>query len=120
MRADATLAVLALFAAPAWAQGTAEAPLITGTPQWIERPRYQPPHPPARTNLPARALVVLDCLISSDGRLRCLILSEDPPGWGFGQAALRLSRDYRMAPLTVEGQPTAGGHYRLRLPFEMH
>jgi protein TonB len=117
-------AVISIFSVVLWAtpvvgQGLVsdQVPLLTGTPQWSERPA-QLPWTPHRTDLPTSALVVLDCLISEDGRLACQIVNEDPPGWGFGEAALRLSSQLRMAPTTREGDPTANHRYRLRVPFE--
>jgi hypothetical protein len=123
MRAIALVALLtAVLTASAAGQESAsnEAPLITGTPEWIERPTTIP-HPPGnwwtRTDLPKEALVVLDCLVAPNGRLDCSIQSEEPPGWDFGQQALRLARDLRMAPTTREGEPTANRRHILRIPF---
>ncbi|MEQ1619726.1 MAG: TonB family protein [Terricaulis sp.] len=61
--------------------------------------------------------VSLDCLVSAEGRLDCAIVSEDPTGFGFGEAALRISRSFRMALMTLDGVPAAGGRYRMRIPF---
>jgi protein TonB len=71
---------------------------------------------------PARALereigarVVLDCSVAASGRLNCAVASEDPAGWGVGEAALRASRHFRVAPATADGRPTSSG--RLRVPM---
>ena len=92
---------------------------ITGRPIWIQLPgdRSERPWPRHVEHLPRRATVVLDCLVWTDGTLRCAVERETPRGWGFGQYALRLSRDYKMGPRTVEGHLTYGLHYRLRVPF---
>ena len=59
--------------------------------------------------------VVLDCAVAADGRLSCAVASEDPAGWGFGDASLQAARHFRVAPATADGQPTSGG--RLRVPM---
>lgn len=92
---------------------------IAATPRWLERPGHvHDRFPPTRTELPMNALVVLDCLVASDGWLGCRVRSEEPGGWGFGEAAPQISRGFRMAPTTVEGEPTANRRYCLRVPFE--
>src|SRR5262245_61365938 len=113
----ASLVLLGLSASSAAAQD--EAPFITGTPRWLERPSEPPsPYPRRRTELPPRALAVLDCLVAEDGTLACFVRSEAPPGSGFGEYALRITRHCRMAPTTVEGEPTAHRRYRMRVYFD--
>jgi len=71
-------------------------------PDWLEKPsaddlsRYYPDHA-ARHDISGRATIA--CAVRADGRLdRCEIRSETPAGEGFGQAALRISRKFRMIP----------------------
>ncbi len=45
-------------------------------------------------------------------------MSETPANWGFGLAALRISRDYRMVPAMRDGQAVEGRHW-MRVPFEV-
>jgi protein TonB len=59
--------------------------------------------------------VVLDCNVAANGRLSCAVASEDPAGWGFGDASLRAAQQFRVAPATADGAPTSGG--RLRVPM---
>lgn len=54
----------------------------------------------------------LDCVVVDEGRLDCTVVSEDPPGYGFGSASLQISRAFRIAPETSDGTPTAGGRLR--------
>jgi TonB family protein len=63
------------------------------------------PYPPiARAlNLPGRA--VLNCTAAADGTLvGCKVASEDPPNWGFGEAALALAPAIKLAP-GADGRP---------------
>jgi protein TonB len=88
-------------------------------PRWVRQPRdlelYYPSRALARD---ITGQVVLDCLVNVSGALNCAVVSETPSNWGFGQAALRISRDYRMAPAMRDGQPVEG-RYRMRVPFEV-
>lgn len=62
--------------------------------------------------------VVLECPIGDDGRVSCVVMEETPEGMAFGAAALRMSEDWRIAPRTRDGVPTAGGRIRRTLVFE--
>jgi len=74
---------------------------------------------------PARALdnqiegdASMDCLVTADGKLAgCRIASENPAGFGFGQAALDLAADYVMRPRYLDGEPSGGAEVRLGVRF---
>lgn len=61
--------------------------------------------------------VTLDCVISGNGRLDCSVAQESPSGYGFGEAALDISRQARVRPTLPDGSPAAGRHLRLPLSF---
>lgn len=94
-------------------------PLIT-RPRWLNKPSGAT----VARFYPERALdrgrsgkVVLDCLVGLDGRLACAVASEEPERWGFGAAALRIAKEFRMAPQLEDGQPTAGGRVSVPIVF---
>mgnify|MGYP002382090834 FL=1 len=60
----------------------------------------------------------LSCVVSADGKLTCSITSEDPPGKGFGNAALRASGRFRIAAATEDGKPTSGGRINIPIRFQ--
>lgn len=97
-------------------------PTTLTNPVWLERPnardfvRYYPPRALEREQ---EALVRLSCLVAADGRISCTVTSEDPPGWGFGEAALRISRHFRMAPATRDGVATSGGRVTVPIRFNL-
>lgn len=95
-------------------------PPVISNPQWVRRPRdlarYYPPRALERG---MEARVVMDCAVSTQGLLNCSIVSETPANWGFGDAALRISRDYQMVPATRDGLPIAA-RYRLVVPFQLN
>lgn len=96
--------------------------LVIQNPSWITRPngddyaRYFPRRA-LESNISGRA--TLDCLVAADGRLACTVTSESPENMGFGEAAIRIARQFRMRPQTVNGEPTAGGRVRLPLVFRV-
>ncbi len=61
---------------------------------------------------------VVDCTVAADGSLTgCAIASEDPPGMGFGQAALAASASFTTNPWTDDGRPAEGA--RIHLPIRL-
>jgi TonB family protein len=77
--------------------------------------RYYP-EKAARDEVEGRA--TLSCDVSAEGTLAgCKVISEDPVGYGFGDAAMGLSPLFRMGPQTREGQPVAGGTVRIPIRF---
>lgn len=93
------------------------------SPVWLAQPdaadyrRFYPERAHAE-RVEGRA--TLDCLVAANGALSCTVTAEDPPGYGFGEASLRIARELRMAPETRDGVATAGGRlrrtFRWRLP----
>lgn len=64
-------------------------------------------------------LGVLDCGVDHTGHLvDCAVAREDPPGLGFGDAALKLSQVMTMVPWTREGRPLDGA--RVQIPFRVN
>ena len=64
------------------------------------------------TNVGIDGATVLDCLVMESGRLNCLVASEQPTGWGFGDAALDVARDFRV---DLSGAPAVGHRVRIRI-----
>lgn len=97
-------------------------PSVITNPTWLERPnardfaRYYPERALERGQ---EGRVNLTCLVAADGRISCTVTAEDPTGWGFGEAALRISRHFRMAPATRDGAPTSGGRVNVPIRFNV-
>lgn len=73
--------------------------------QWIREPsideirRYLPASALARSVLVS---VKLGCIVPTPGKpKRCWIISESPRGFGFGHAAVEMSRQFRIRPVFV-------------------
>jgi len=97
----------------------AAGPVEITAPRWLRRPHDLERYYPARAlERNVEGEVLLDCLVSPLGALECRVLSEAPAGWGFGSAAVRMSRDHRMAPAMADGRAVEG-RYRMRVPFAL-
>jgi protein TonB len=88
--------------------------VLTGV-RWLRQPNgddYTRLYPPRAMERDQEASVTVECLVDGNGRLSCTVVSEDPPGWGFGAASLRIAREFQVAPQTSDGRPTTGGRIR--------
>jgi len=47
------------------------------------------------------------------------VVSEDPGDQDFGSAALRMSKLFKMKPMTRDGAPVAGGQVRIPIRFQL-
>lgn len=95
-------------------------PATIVAPSWLELPDaidFSRRYPPEARRAGVNGRAVLDCLVATNGRIACTVVSEEPTGHGFGEAALLISRNFRMAPSTRDGRPTAGGRIRLPIRF---
>lgn len=51
----------------------------------------------------------LKCVIGQRGELAdCSVVKEDPPGLGFGEAALKIAEHFRINPWSTDGRPMEG------------
>lgn len=99
------------------AESAAPDPANITAPVWIRRPRNPEGYYPSPAFVAGvEGEVELECLVDTRGGLICTVTSETPAGWGFGDAALALSRECLMQPPQHNGAP-APGRYRMRIPF---
>lgn len=75
-------------------------------------------YPPAARRAGKTGHVILACSVTGGGRLtECVVAEESPPGWGFGEAALRMAPLFKMRPITKSGRSVAGAHIRIPINF---
>ncbi len=92
---------------------------LTGV-RWASRPSVRDierAYPSRALNENQSGRVTLDCVASNSGALDCSIGTELPRGYGFGGAALDLSRQFRLEPTTGDGRSVAGGHIQVPVEF---
>jgi protein TonB len=98
-----------------------------GAPAVIERPDWisMPSHADMADWMPDKAKenhvdgsVAIVCDVTAAGTLeKCVVAQEDPPNYGFGKAALKVARKFKMKPQSLDGQPTAGAQVTVPLRF---
>ncbi len=61
--------------------------------------------------------VTLDCIVGGGGRLACSVANESPGGYGFGRAAISISRQLRVDTRLSDGSSATGRNLILPLSF---
>jgi protein TonB len=92
-------------------------------PDWVRRPsaedveRYYPERA-QRMNIEGRASI--SCTVDARGTLNsCSVSAETPSDAGFGDAALRMSKLFKMRPMTKDGSPSDGGKITIPIAFTL-
>jgi protein TonB len=77
-------------------------------------------YPPRAMDLGKSGKVTMTCTVTAKGTVTdCAIDSEDPPDFGFGQAAIRMHNLFKMKPQTADGQPVGGAKVTIPLRFTL-
>ena len=95
-------------------------PTIITRPQWARVSssiNFAKFYPRAAARARIRGHVDLACVVELDGTADCQVSAEDPPGLGFGDAALKISRLFRFIPMQRDGVPVAGGQINIPIAF---
>jgi TonB family protein len=87
-------------------------------PDWLRKPSldaYQSVWPADALRHGRGGRAVISCDVTESGVLdSCVVVSEDPPGEGFGYAALLLAPRFLMKPATLDGKPVRSS---VRIPI---
>ena len=88
--------------------------VVMSGPDWIQRPTALV-YPRAAQRARVSGAARMTCEITDEGLLvHCEVVSESPPGYGFGQAALDMAGQFRMR--IPAGGPALGGKHVV-IPF---
>ena len=96
-------------------------PAVIVEPNWLSRPTSEQvarayPEEAIRSNISGK--ILLSCEVTATGSVAgCSVVTETPHGYGFGRAAIALSRYFRMKPRTEDGAPVGGALVRIPLKF---
>ena len=89
-------------------------------PRWLVRPQaelFSLMYPADALVQRVEGRVILDCLTRPAQRVECGIVSETPNTWRFGEAAVAMSRSFRLAPATRAGREVLGTSLRIPIAF---
>lgn len=77
-------------------------------------------YPDRAQRLERSGRATISCTVKANGTVAgCSVVSEDPADMGFGDAAIRLSKLFRMRPQTRDGQPVEGASVRIPIAFRL-
>jgi protein TonB len=63
--------------------------------------------------------VTLNCTVTSKGTLADCSAQENPAGYGFGDASIRISKLFKMKPQQADGQSVEGGKFSTVIVWQL-
>jgi TonB family protein len=91
-------------------------------PAWVELPtlfEFQLSFPKTDNGV-NHIRVVLGCTVETTGALGgCTVADEDPPGRGYGAAALALTSKFRVSPWGPDGEPAVGARVQVPIRYDL-
>lgn len=96
-------------------------PFVVTRPDWAARPSPRDVdlfYPERAQQSGQTGNARIRCRVNTNGSVReCVVVTETPPGYGFGEAAVRMSPLFRMKPQTVDGRPVGGAVVYIEVRF---